>query len=73
MFVNLDGDVCRGSIQFSSYPDALIVDGSGIDMAASMDPSADAEEGYVLAAVRHARREIACYVRCRDPTLGRRR
>ncbi|KAF2827995.1 TGF beta receptor associated protein-like protein 1 [Ophiobolus disseminans] len=51
MFVNLDGDMCRGSIQFSSYPDAIVVDGSGIDLSASMGPDADADEGYVLAAV----------------------
>ncbi|KAF2034110.1 hypothetical protein EK21DRAFT_57430 [Setomelanomma holmii] len=51
MFVNLDGDMCRGSIQFSSYPDAIVVDGSGIDMTASTGPDMDAEEGYVLAAV----------------------
>ncbi|KAH6644547.1 hypothetical protein C7974DRAFT_22957 [Boeremia exigua] len=51
MFVNLDGDMCRGSIQFSSYPDAIIVDGSGIDLTSSMGPDMDAEEGYVLAAV----------------------
>lgn len=51
MFVNLDGDMCRGSIQFSSYPDAIVVDGSGIDMAASTGPDMDAQEGYVLAAV----------------------
>jgi len=51
MFVNLDGDMCRGSIQFSSYPDAIAVDGSGIDLSASMSPDMNAEEGYVLAAV----------------------
>lgn len=51
MFVNLDGDMCRGSIQFSSYPDAIVVDGSGIDLTSSMGPEMDAEEGYVLAAV----------------------
>lgn len=51
MFINLDGDLCRGSIQFSSYPDAIAVDGSGIDMSASMGPDVDAEEGYVLAVV----------------------
>lgn len=51
MFVNLDGDMCRGSIQFSSYPDAVVVDGSGIDLTSSMGPDMDAEEGYVLAAV----------------------
>lgn len=51
MFVNLDGDMCRGSIQFSSYPDAIVVDGKGMDMSASMEPDIDAEEGYVLAVV----------------------
>lgn len=51
MFVNLDGDMCRGSIQFSSYPDAILVDGSGIDLTSSMGSDMDAEEGYVLAAV----------------------
>ncbi|KAF2194433.1 hypothetical protein K469DRAFT_616926 [Zopfia rhizophila CBS 207.26] len=51
MFVNLDGDVSRGSIQFSSYPDAIVVDGSGIDMSTSMGPDLEAEEGYVLAVV----------------------
>ncbi|CBX99684.1 similar to TGF beta receptor associated protein 1 [Plenodomus lingam JN3] len=51
MFVNLDGDMCRGSIQFSSYPDAIVTDGSGIDLSASMRPDMNAEEGYVLAVV----------------------
>lgn len=54
MFVNLDGDMCRGSIQFSSYPDAIMVDGSGMDLTSSMGPDMDAEEGYVLAAVHRA-------------------
>ncbi|CAI6336496.1 unnamed protein product [Periconia digitata] len=55
MFVNLDGDMCRGSISFYSYPDAIVVDGAGIDMSTSMDPDTepDAEEGYVLAVVHH--------------------
>lgn len=51
MFVNLDGDMSRGSISFSSYPDALVVDGKGIDLSTSMGPDMDAEEGYVLAVV----------------------
>lgn len=51
MFVNLDGDMSRGSISFASYPDALVVDGSGIDLSMSMQPDIDAEEGYVLAVV----------------------
>lgn len=52
MFVNLDGDMSRGSISFASYPDALVVDGSGIDLSMSTQPDMDAEEGYVLAVVR---------------------
>ena len=50
MFVNLDGDLCRGSIQFSSYPDAIVTEGTGIDLSASRSDS-NAEEGYVLAVV----------------------
>ncbi|KAH7389919.1 hypothetical protein BKA66DRAFT_526746 [Pyrenochaeta sp. MPI-SDFR-AT-0127] len=61
MFVNLDGDMCRGSIQFSSYPDAIVVDGSGIDLSASMGPDIDAEEGYVLATVHQGDGEEVTY------------
>ncbi|KAF1980009.1 hypothetical protein BU23DRAFT_495226 [Bimuria novae-zelandiae CBS 107.79] len=56
MFVNLDGDMSRGSISFASYPDALVVDGSGIDMSMSMGPDMNAEEGYVLAVV-HSKKD----------------
>jgi hypothetical protein len=49
MFVNLEGDFVRGTIEFSNYPDALVVDGTGIDMASSLGPEQDAEEGYILA------------------------
>lgn len=36
---------------FSSYPDAIVVDGTGIDLTASTGPDMNAEEGYVLAVV----------------------
>ncbi|PSN75008.1 hypothetical protein BS50DRAFT_540743 [Corynespora cassiicola Philippines] len=61
MFVNLDGDMCRGSIQFSSYPDAIVVDGTGIDMSTSMGPDMDAEEGYVLAVVHNEEQDEITY------------
>jgi hypothetical protein len=61
MFVNLDGDMCRGSIQFSSYPHSLVVDGKGIDLASSMTPDMDAEEGYVLAVVQRQERNHVEY------------
>ncbi|KAF2396291.1 hypothetical protein EJ06DRAFT_233575 [Trichodelitschia bisporula] len=52
MFVNMDGEVPRGTIEFSSYPEAVVVDGSGIDLAASQIEGEEQEPGYVLAVVR---------------------
>ena len=50
MFVNLDGDVVRGTVEFSTYPRSLIIDG-GMDDAMPGAPE-DASEGYVLALVQ---------------------
>jgi hypothetical protein len=52
MFVNLDGEVVRGTIEFASYPDTLVVDGKGIDLSSSQPAGEVQEEGYVLAVVR---------------------
>ncbi len=47
IFVNLDGDVVRGTLQFTRYPQALVLDGSGIE---TEDVAADEDrEGFVLA------------------------
>jgi len=54
MFVNLDGDVVRGTIEFTTYPDYLVVDGKGIDLTASTNPEVYPEEGFVLAVVNRA-------------------
>lgn len=51
MFVNLDGDVVRGTIQFESYPDSIIVDSRTSDPSMPQMPG-DSQEGYVLAVVR---------------------
>ncbi|KAF7187629.1 Transforming growth factor-beta receptor-associated protein 1 [Pseudocercospora fuligena] len=48
LFVNLDGDVVRGTMEFSSYPESLVLDNGE---SASM-PSDEAAEGWVLAMVR---------------------
>lgn len=61
MFVNLDGDITRGTMQFASYPDAIVVDGSGIDLTASIGPNMNAEEGYVLAAVHRQKEDTIEY------------
>ncbi|KAI6898503.1 hypothetical protein KC335_g14464, partial [Hortaea werneckii] len=49
MFVNLEGDVVRGTIEFSTYPESLVLDGSSQDDPSS--GSSDDGEGYVLALV----------------------
>ncbi|KAF2158662.1 hypothetical protein M409DRAFT_30826 [Zasmidium cellare ATCC 36951] len=58
MFVNLDGDVVRGTIEFSSYPESLVLDGAS---SAEVLPSPDGtpQEGHVLAVVRKSRGETA--------------
>lgn len=52
MFVNLDGDVDRGTIEFPNYPEALVVDGKGYDINSSLPLDEFTEEGYVLAVVQ---------------------
>jgi len=49
MFVNLDGDVVRGTIEFSSYPECLVLD--GVVQPSATAPDQDEQEGYVLALV----------------------
>ncbi|KAK5128762.1 hypothetical protein LTR85_000095 [Meristemomyces frigidus] len=49
MFVNLDGDVVRGTIEFSAYPECLVLEGNSSQEGSS--PGAEDEEGYVLALV----------------------
>jgi hypothetical protein len=52
MFVNLEGEVVRGTIEFATFPDSLVVDGKGVDMNTSQVVGEVQEEGYVLAVVR---------------------
>ncbi|KAI9660495.1 MAG: hypothetical protein M1821_009845 [Bathelium mastoideum] len=49
IFVNLDGDVVRGTIEFSRYPEVVLLDGQGVDPVASLKPGELQEEGFVLA------------------------
>ena len=52
MFVNLDGDVVRGTIQFSTYPESMVLEGGDTDAADTPSPDGGQSEGYVLAIVR---------------------
>ena len=47
IFVNLDGDVVRGTLQFERYPRAVIIDGCGIESEST--GSSEDPEGFVLA------------------------
>ena len=51
IFVNVDGDVVRGTIEFGKYPEAIAVDGAGGDSASSITPRQRNGEGFVLAVV----------------------
>ena len=52
VFVNLDGEVDRGTIEFPSYPESLVVDDKGFDMTNSQTIEEVPEEGHVLAVVQ---------------------
>jgi hypothetical protein len=49
MFVNLEGDVVRGTMEFASYPDSMVLDNVGNSSDMFGDPS---QPGYVLAIVQ---------------------
>ncbi|KAL9117293.1 MAG: hypothetical protein Q9187_006171, partial [Circinaria calcarea] len=51
IFVNCDGDVVRGTLEFSRYPHAVVVDGGGLSMDTIPESLEDNSEGYVLASV----------------------
>lgn len=51
IFVNLDGDVVRGTIQFSRYPETIVTDSRDVQQS-SMTPSVQPNDGsYVLAII----------------------
>ena len=49
MFVNLDGDPTRPTLEFDRYPKEIVVDGGASDLASSRPSLGDVEDGYVLA------------------------
>ncbi|KAL8858158.1 MAG: hypothetical protein Q9178_005335 [Gyalolechia marmorata] len=53
MFVNLDGDVVRGTIQFDRYPISILVDVG--DQSATAPTGAAQSGGYVLASILQRR------------------
>ncbi|KAJ9142775.1 Transforming growth factor-beta receptor-associated protein 1 [Pleurostoma richardsiae] len=51
MFVNLDGDPTRPTLEFERYPKEIVVDGGAADLSSSRPALAEEEEGYVLASM----------------------
>jgi hypothetical protein len=51
MFVNLDGDPTRSTLEFDKYPDELVVDGRGVGVDPTPTSIGDEEEGFVLASM----------------------
>ncbi|KAF5018720.1 hypothetical protein F66182_9279 [Fusarium sp. NRRL 66182] len=51
MFVNLDGDPTRPTLEFTRYPREVAVDSPPLDLTSSQPSSTREEEGYVLASM----------------------
>ncbi|KAK0727381.1 hypothetical protein B0T26DRAFT_765273 [Lasiosphaeria miniovina] len=51
MFVNLDGDPTRPTLEFDRYPREIVVDGGASDLSSSRPSLGTEEEGYVLASM----------------------
>ncbi|KAJ4414526.1 hypothetical protein N0V82_007872 [Gnomoniopsis sp. IMI 355080] len=51
MFVNLDGDPTRPTLEFNRYPKDVVIDGGFSDMSSSRPSLDEEEEGYVLASM----------------------
>lgn len=51
MFVNLDGDPTRPTLEFERYPKEITVDGGSADLASSQSGIQEDEDGYVLASL----------------------
>ncbi|GAB7341918.1 hypothetical protein MBLNU457_g0225t1 [Dothideomycetes sp. NU457] len=61
MFVNLDGDVVRGTIEFTTYPESLVLSrGGDSNMPTTPTPNGSTGEGFVLAIVkpRYAQKSV---------------
>ena len=51
IFVNLEGDVTRSTLEFDNYPDVLVTDGRGVGVDPTPSNLEDEEEGFVLASM----------------------
>ncbi|KAG6006773.1 hypothetical protein E4U54_000118 [Claviceps lovelessii] len=52
MFVSLDGEPTRATIQFDKYPEQIVVDGGNSDAISSQTGPGDQQDGHVIASIR---------------------
>ena len=57
IFVNCDGDVVRGTLEFSNYPISVIIDGGDVSTVSKSGILEEDNDGYVLAAISGAPHE----------------
>ncbi|CAG8971304.1 hypothetical protein HYALB_00001471 [Hymenoscyphus albidus] len=51
MFVSLEGEVTRPTVEFEVYPEEVVVDGRGVGVDPTPITSEEEEEGYVIASL----------------------
>jgi hypothetical protein len=61
IFVNLEGDVTRSTLEFDKYPDELVVDGRGVGVDPTPATIDYEEEGFVLASMARVFNEEVRY------------
>ena len=59
VFVNLDGDVVRGTLEFARYPRGIVTDGGPRDIERYSNDAENGDEGFVLAAMTHPESDYA--------------
>lgn len=58
MFVNLEGDVTRSTLEFDRYPEQIVADGRGVGIDPTPLNIQDDEEGFILASMTRDQGEV---------------
>ncbi|KAI6246330.1 Transforming growth factor-beta receptor-associated protein 1 [Erysiphe necator] len=70
MFVNLEGDPTRSTLEFSQYPLDIVVDGRGVGVEPTPSTVNYEEEGYVLASMICNENDFGIEIQRWDLNLG---
>lgn len=61
MFVNVDGDMTRPTIEFESYPSCVVLDGPSVDPAFAPDDPSQEDDCFVLASLAVSEKDQVQY------------